>query len=299
MASDSEDNEITVIEIDSLKEILECPVCNEVSRNGPIHQCKNGHIVCNRCNPKLQNDLCPTCRDPIVGRAMNIEKLLDLIPNPCKYSESGCKTELVPSLLRNHENNCETKLLHCPRLFCTTKILPKYLDQHLIVAANCKVIKMSNHATSSLYVSDDIFTKKKLQSWVPGLIHQFGQTFFTEVLRTEYGNWIFWIYFLGSENEAKNYNYKITICNSDETVQSIYSGQVISMRRHLEAILKRPNGLILSDEMVKKYLENSHLTFKITLLMPPVNQVKRPLIGGKRTNPHRTIDAQKQKRNRT
>jgi hypothetical protein len=60
-------------------------------------------------------------------------------------------------------------------------------------------------------------------TWVPDRIYKFGQTFFTETLRTEDGNWILWIYFLGSENEAKNYYYKITMCNFDKTVQSMYT----------------------------------------------------------------------------
>jgi hypothetical protein len=82
-----------------------------------------------------------------------------------------------------------------------------------------------------LEVPDDIFTKKELQSWTPDHISQSGQDFFIEAVRTVDGNWIFWIYFLGSENKAKNYFYTITICNSDKSLKSSYSGQVTSMRQ--------------------------------------------------------------------
>ena len=45
---------------------LECPVCFEVPSMGePIYQCREGHLVCSQCEPKLSkrkvND-CPKCR---------------------------------------------------------------------------------------------------------------------------------------------------------------------------------------------------------------------------------------------
>jgi hypothetical protein len=79
----------------------------------------------------------------------------------------------------------------------------------------------------------------------------------------------------------------------------MYTGQVISMRQDLAAILKRPNGLYLSDEMVKKYLENNKKkvkVFKITLPTSPVSQVNRPLIGGKRTHPQLMPKNRKERR---
>jgi hypothetical protein len=267
-------------------------VCKVIPINGPMHQCKNGHIVCNLCKPQLLNNLCPTCRDPIVGRAMNIEKLLlELAPRPCKFSQSGCTIELVPSLLRKHENDCETKLLHCPNILCSTKILPKYLDEHLKKSESCKAEVIDRDMLTRLIVFfDDSFINKR-QTWDYNRINQYGQVFFTETVRTLDGNWILWLYFLGSENEAKKYFYTITICHSDKRLQSSFSGQVTSMRQDPEDIFKRPNGLYLCDEMVKTYLEDNRLKFKITLLMP-VNQKKI-------THPRSTIDAQKQKRKRT
>jgi hypothetical protein len=50
--------------IDKLREQLECPVCREVPRRGPIFGCCNGHLVCRKCQPKLQT--CPICRSPDV-----------------------------------------------------------------------------------------------------------------------------------------------------------------------------------------------------------------------------------------
>jgi E3 ubiquitin-protein ligase SIAH1 len=311
MASNTEHNESTMI--DSLREIVECPVCMEVPRIGPFHQCKNGHVVCNRCHPKLNR--CPACREPIDGRCLKTEQLLKLVPTLCKFSQSGCKTELVPSLLRNHEIDCETKLMQCPSMTCSTNILPSYLIQHLSMSA-CKVLsyKCSGDASQVTFggllsVDDTMMISEVLRSYVPMSITVFGEKFFRETVRTRDGNWIFWVYFLGSENEAKNYFYTISITNSDKSVKSNYTGQVTSMRLYRAAILKDPNGLILSDKMVKAVMENNTIKVKTTLLMP-VNHVKRPLLQlkeevdennigrwlGKRNNPKNTTDAENQKR---
>lgn len=48
--------------LDELQALLECPVCTETVLP-PIYQCKNGHLLCSNCRPKLNN--CPTCRVPM------------------------------------------------------------------------------------------------------------------------------------------------------------------------------------------------------------------------------------------
>ena len=43
-----------------LKRALECPVCFETPKVGPLYQCQNGHILCSGCIEKVQ--VCPQCR---------------------------------------------------------------------------------------------------------------------------------------------------------------------------------------------------------------------------------------------
>ena len=40
--------------------LLECNVCLEVPSSNPIFQCRNGHLYCKECHPKLHE--CPLCR---------------------------------------------------------------------------------------------------------------------------------------------------------------------------------------------------------------------------------------------
>ena len=49
------------------KDILECPICYETIDSVPIYQCRNGHVVCKNCHPKLKT--CPICRVDIIKKS--------------------------------------------------------------------------------------------------------------------------------------------------------------------------------------------------------------------------------------
>ena len=58
------------VSLETLKSNLECPVCFIVPKMGPIYQCRNGHLLCNECHPKMKR--CPLCKVPL-------EKLRNLL----------------------------------------------------------------------------------------------------------------------------------------------------------------------------------------------------------------------------
>lgn len=51
-----------------LREMVECPVCLELPREGPVPVCPNGHVVCSPClrrRRQIEGELitsCPSCR---------------------------------------------------------------------------------------------------------------------------------------------------------------------------------------------------------------------------------------------
>ena len=49
------------------KDLLECPICFETIDSVPIYQCRNGHVVCKNCHPKLK--ICPICRVDIIKKS--------------------------------------------------------------------------------------------------------------------------------------------------------------------------------------------------------------------------------------
>ena len=58
------------------KDLLECPVCFETIDSVPIYQCRNGHVVCKNCHPKLET--CPICRQLHDGpRNLKLEEMVE------------------------------------------------------------------------------------------------------------------------------------------------------------------------------------------------------------------------------
>jgi len=55
----------------------ECPVCFSSLLGKMIFQCVEGHSLCSQCKEKPQVKRCPTCRGKFVGRATNMEQLLE------------------------------------------------------------------------------------------------------------------------------------------------------------------------------------------------------------------------------
>jgi hypothetical protein len=49
------------------QDVSVCPVCSDPPRLGPIYTCSKGHLICQKCNDKV--DTCPLCRDPILNKS--------------------------------------------------------------------------------------------------------------------------------------------------------------------------------------------------------------------------------------
>ena len=99
----------------NIRDLLECPVCMEQIKLGPIHQCTNGHITCRNCIPKLEN--CPICRnnsDP--ARNLILEQILRNIENSeanhqVTSTSNSVSLKWKPSRVHhsnNESNNIET-----------------------------------------------------------------------------------------------------------------------------------------------------------------------------------------------
>ena len=64
------------MDLEDFKEFLECPVCFETIDSVPIYQCRNGHVVCKNCHPKLET--CPICRQLHDGpRNLKLEEMVE------------------------------------------------------------------------------------------------------------------------------------------------------------------------------------------------------------------------------
>jgi len=112
--------------LDQMKDKIECPVCMEVPRNGPVPVCSNGHFVCNKC----KTDTCPTCRVAMgTGMSLLAGIVLDNIKHVCRFVE--CEESFPNDKLNEHEKTCQHRIVSCPYDPCNEKIALSGLLKHM------------------------------------------------------------------------------------------------------------------------------------------------------------------------
>ncbi|XP_020572004.1 putative E3 ubiquitin-protein ligase SINA-like 6 [Phalaenopsis equestris] len=121
-------------------DVLRCPICfNPLTPR--IYQCRNGHIVCSHCCPKLKNR-CHVCSQPLGRRrCIALEKVIESIKSPCKHANFGCRAILSFAEKVAHEKYCRYPSLFCPisncRFFGSRSLLFAHAKQnHLGISMN-------------------------------------------------------------------------------------------------------------------------------------------------------------------
>lgn len=116
----------------TLSSIIECIVCLEIRREGPIYQCENGHNVCSEC--KQQIKLCPygQCAYNAKCRNRTAEQLRDRssLDFPCQFASKGCNFFQKAAKLQIHEPGCDFRNIECS-FGCGETLLAKDFDEHV------------------------------------------------------------------------------------------------------------------------------------------------------------------------
>jgi len=143
--------------IDYLKKSVECPVCFEVPRKGPVFTCPNGHLVCQKC----KKESCPMCRE-VMGdnKSLLAVAVIENILHDCKF-------------VKCEEKVCEHRAVSCPHyLKCAQRVPFCKLFAHLEQSGCCfnetpAVINGYGSSTVlpySLYSSNSQTIEEKLQN---------------------------------------------------------------------------------------------------------------------------------------
>jgi len=135
--------------VGKLSDKVECPVCLEVPRAGPVPVCPNGHIVCKKC----KKTTCPTCRVAMGnGKSLLASTLLENIEHRCKFD--ACEEYFALGKLDDHEKDCWHRIVTCPFIHCPDeKIALSKLGSHLRSSKKCCWKASFTSAENSLEVS--------------------------------------------------------------------------------------------------------------------------------------------------
>jgi len=112
--------------MDDLKDRVECPVCLQVPRVGPIYACPNGHHVCAEC----KRGSCPVCRE-VMGNNQSLLALdvIEIIRHKCQFVKCDDRFPLGTELAE-HEKNCQHREVTCPKGDCDKKFPLSDLSEH-------------------------------------------------------------------------------------------------------------------------------------------------------------------------
>jgi len=214
------------LDVEWLGSLLECPVCLNVPRHLPIHQCSVGHIICKSCRPSITT--CPTCRRNLStdDASSMAAKMIEKVAHKCKYAAYGCQVKDVLEELRNHEEKCDERTVLCPVRNCETDVQLKKLTYHFKNQCKPSLIVRTGTNSSSLpfsvgYMNWDGVSKHRGQEFDPKTQCKAG-TFFTDydyLVMIKYCPFTkllsFWGLMAKDPDEVEKYSAMITIESKD------------------------------------------------------------------------------------
>ena len=261
-----------------------------------IHQCNNGHILCQKCRHPNQTT-CPYlhCQAPLnlpnPNRNLLCEKVLTLLPLECSFLEHGCKASEIKNAeqLLLHEKKCPYRLIRCIYPLCQSLVPINTLPNHILdTSHSIHVVSPSFGAIDTSEVRSYItrigsimnsrIFWKVTQIQLDGRFALGRKHFFTELVQISPGpdsDWVFWIYMLATENEACEYEYKTTFESYvDSTSTQQFDGRCISVDKPIESILNDASSnsfiasnslIVISHQLITNFINPSDGSLKIII----------------------------------
>ena len=213
------------------------------------------------------------------------------MPLECAFTDYGCPATQIQDAgqLKNHEKRCPYRLIRCIHPPCHLLVPVSRLIEHCNSSHKFALVKPHN-AIHALHVNSQISMLGKMGKvdsrsyWnvthivMDGKFSLERKHFFTEMVQAAAGDgdWSFWVYMLGSEEEVREYDYKLTF-NSElpplseelnEYIPSLeFNGSCISVDQDIESLLRSTNSssnyLTLSHNMLRKFIVNGTLSLSL------------------------------------
>ena len=190
-----------------MKELVECPVCLQAPRSGPIYVCPNGHFVFKDC--KLRN--CSTCRTQMgQGKSLLAVTVIENIEHPCKYD--SCPHRFNLTSLPTHEKYCPHRTVSCPDGDCRSKVPLAKLVSHLSQSECCCADAAPTQVQSGAdwvrknYVIDDVANAD--EGW-PMSLYSFDDQAFAVIPSKSNGQYFFVLVMFAPKSECIKYEVEI------------------------------------------------------------------------------------------
>ena len=203
--------------LEDIRNDLVCRICEGHTRPGKKHwyRCMRLHQICQDCKGK--NEKC-SCEEPISKEYCKMtEKWLNVegLKFNCVNTKSGCQETHAENGLENHESECVYRLVSCPSLTpgvedCESKVafqdIIHHFEKHhfeieeLDLSKNHTVKTSTDIDASGVYIYGDLLK----------CIFKNRTFLLTSMTSEDEDVFYFWVYLLGSRNEAKHFSYTLT-----------------------------------------------------------------------------------------
>eukprot|EP00092_Neocalanus_flemingeri_P027803 GFUD01030182.1.p1 GENE.GFUD01030182.1~~GFUD01030182.1.p1 ORF type:complete len:285 (+),score=53.40 GFUD01030182.1:97-951(+) len=200
--------------LQQLKDKIECPVCMEVPRSGPVPVCPNGHFVCKKC----KTDACPTCRTAMgSGKSLLAATILEKVEHRCNSED--CEEQFALKDIYEHEKVCPYRIVSCPDFDCTERVSLAKLVDHLRKSNECcgeeaAPLGALDDWNSRNFTIVDAFQKNL--TWIMNMYDYAGETFAVFPVIID-GDYYFVVVMFASETECSKYKLEMIIHDQEQT----------------------------------------------------------------------------------
>jgi len=254
-----------------LKDKVECPVCLEMPRSGPVSVCPNGHVVCETCKRKLRNS-CPTCRSAMgSGKSLLAGTIVENVDHKCKFLD--CDEAFTPEDIEDHEVSCPHRTVNCPDVACPVKVPLSKLVDHLInseICSTCTFPTETGGNWNTVYCYSSVSDFAYLR-WPMDIYSYSGESVAVFPYKSR-GQYYFVIVMFASETECAKYKFELIVhptrqvrdLDSEDTVKFQGSPLSIDLKKEDLNIFSASEQSMSS--IMKKSSDKSRfwLSFKIT-----------------------------------
>ena len=237
------------------KEQLRCTEC--LCPKNPIDahffKCESSNcarLFCLDCAEKLDGK-CPSSKSTVGHESQYLKKTDDCFfevlwsdfPSFCKYEKFGCQELFHSKDLKTHEEICPFNLkMMCPVVTCDRDLTGQDIKMHFQQSHwNCPFYQYS------------VFDSVRLN--VPmARIYAYNQMFLFCCGATD-KSFQGCLYLLGDCQDAKNYQYKLTVCGTTDKSYS-HAGKVHPLSESFQEILENRKGLVINTMDLGRIVRN-------------------------------------------
>ena len=212
--SENMDEELTKLRMlaKDLKEKVECTICMEIPRKGPVPVCPNGHFICSQCLDKRKEDGhrdCATCRVPMGNiKSLLATVVIENIDHKCDLE--GCEEMVHFKEYKKHQGVCTHRKVQCPGRFCHKLLSFKEAATH---TKSCTKIVSETEEVITLNLQSNNLGKTEIVVCSTFSMNYNLMLFFLKI-RKFFNTYALEVVMLGSQEECEKYSVEISILDS-------------------------------------------------------------------------------------